>query len=153
VTIELRAAETDDGAAVAALVDAAYRHYVPRLGMRPGPMDADYARVLRDDDVLLALDGDELVGVLVLSRHDDAFYVENVAVAPSRQKTGLGRQFLSLAEDAARRAGFGAITLYTHEGMSENLALYRRLGYVEFERRGFRIFMRKNLEADAPTSS
>jgi ribosomal protein S18 acetylase RimI-like enzyme len=145
VTIELRAADPADSTAVAALVDSAYRHYVPRLGMRPGPMNADYDQVLRDADVLLAFDDIELVGVLVLSRHDDAFYVENVAVAPSWQKRGVGRMLLTYAEDAARRAGFAAVTLYTNEGMTENQALYRRIGYVEFERRGFRVFMRKTL--------
>jgi ribosomal protein S18 acetylase RimI-like enzyme len=145
MAVRLRAAEPADSAAVAALVDAAYEHYVPRLGMRPGPMDADYDRVLAEDDVTLAVDGELLVGLLVLSRHDGEFYVENVAVAPSHQKTGLGRRLLTLAEDAARRAGFTAIVLYTHEGMRENLALYGRIGYVEFERRGFRVFMRKQL--------
>jgi ribosomal protein S18 acetylase RimI-like enzyme len=145
VTIELRAADPADSAAVAALVDAAYRHYVPLLGMRPDPMNADYEQVLRDDDVLLAFDDTELVGVLVLSRHDDAFYVENVAVAPSWQKRGVGRMLLTYAEDAARRAGFAAVTLYTNVGMTENQALYRRIGYVEFERRGYRVFMRKPL--------
>jgi ribosomal protein S18 acetylase RimI-like enzyme len=146
VTIRLRAAEPADSAAVAALVDAAYRHYVPRLGMRPGPMNADYDRVLAEDDVTLAVDDDVIVGLLVLARHDGAFYVENVAVAPSHRGTGLGRHLLRLAEDAARAAGFTAITLYTHEGMSENLALYTHLGYVEFERRGFRVFLRKPLQ-------
>jgi hypothetical protein len=29
--------------------------------------------------------------------------------------------------------------------MTENLALYRRIGYVEFDRRGFRVFLRKQL--------
>ena len=144
----MRAAQAADSAAVAALVDAAYRHYVPRIGMRPGPMDADYDRAIRDDDVQLAVDDDEIVGVLVLSRHDGAFYVENVAVAPSHQKRGVGRLLLSHAEDAARRAGFAEIALYTHEQMSENLALYRRIGYVEFDRRGFRVFMRKPLPGE-----
>jgi ribosomal protein S18 acetylase RimI-like enzyme len=145
MAIELRAADPADSAAVAALVDAAYRHYVPLLGMRPGPMNADYDQVLRDDDVLLAFEDTELVGVLVLSQHDDAFYVENVAVAPSCQKRGVGRMLLTYAEDAARRAGFAAITLYTNVGMTANQELYRRIGYVEFERRGYRVFMRKPL--------
>jgi ribosomal protein S18 acetylase RimI-like enzyme len=145
MVVRLRAAEPADSAGVAALVDAAYRHYVPRLGMRPGPMDADYDRVLAEDDVTLALDDGVIVGVLVLSRHDGEFYVENVAVAPANQKTGLGRRLLELAEDAARQAGFTAIVLYTHEGMSENRSLYERIGYVEFERRGFRVFLRKHL--------
>jgi ribosomal protein S18 acetylase RimI-like enzyme len=145
MTVRLRAAEPADSASVADLVDAAYRHYVPRLGMRPGPMDADYDRAIADDEVILAVDGAVIVGVLVLSRHDGGFYVENVAVAPSHQKCGVGRLLLRHAEDAARRAGFGEVTLYTHEQMSENLALYRRIGYVEFERRGFRVYLRKQL--------
>jgi hypothetical protein len=47
------------------------------------------------------------------------------------------------------RAGFDSIHLYTHEKMTENLALYARIGYIEYERRaenGFsRVFMRKRL--------
>jgi len=35
------------------------------------------------------------------------------------------------AETAARNEGFGAIHLSTHELMSENLALYGRIGYEE----------------------
>jgi ribosomal protein S18 acetylase RimI-like enzyme len=145
VAIELRAARPDESAAVAALVDAAYRHYVPRLGMRPGPMDADYEHVLRTDDVTLAVDGDELAGVLVLSRHDGAFWIENVAVAPANRGRGVGKRLLQHAEAAARAAGFDAISLFTHEQMTENRELYRRIGYVQFDARGFRVFLRKPL--------
>ena len=51
----------------------------------------------------------------------------------------------------AHRKGFTAIELYTHELMTENIALYRRLGYEEFARRaekGYkRVYMRKALGA------
>jgi hypothetical protein len=57
-----------------------------------------------------------------------------------------------VAEAEARRAGLDAIHLYTHEQMSENLALYSRIGYVEYDRRsqgGFSlVYMRKRLERD-----
>jgi hypothetical protein len=49
----------------------------------------------------------------------------------------------------ARRKGFDSIYLYTHELMSENLALYSRIGYVEYDRRPFgeasRVYLRKRL--------
>jgi hypothetical protein len=49
----------------------------------------------------------------------------------------------------AGRAGFDAIHLYTHEQMTENLALYSRIGYVEYDRRwqgAFSlVYMRKQL--------
>jgi hypothetical protein len=43
-----RSATGSDAASVAALVDAAYGHYVDRIGMQPGPMTDDYAEVIRD---------------------------------------------------------------------------------------------------------
>ena len=43
----LRAAKEADASDVAELVDAAYGHYVERIGMVPGPMTLDYAEVVR----------------------------------------------------------------------------------------------------------
>lgn len=76
---------------------------------------------------------------------------ENVAVDPGRQGEGIGRRLLDRAERRAREAGLDALTLYTHEKMSENLALYALLGYEETGRRrerGFsRVYLRKSLGA------
>jgi ribosomal protein S18 acetylase RimI-like enzyme len=88
-------------------------------------------------------------GVIVLRVTDEGFLVDNVAVHPSRRGKGLGRALLDHAESEARRAGFDAVYLYTHERMTENLALYSRIGYVEYERRSqgefSLVFMRKCL--------
>jgi ribosomal protein S18 acetylase RimI-like enzyme len=146
----LRPAAPSDAEAVAALVDAAYGHYVERIGRPPGPMTDDYGEVIRTCDVTVASDPDgAVVGALVLAVTDEGFAVENVAVHPAHQGRGLGRALLELAEAEARRAGFDSLYLYTHEKMSENLALYARIGYVEYERRSekglARVFMRKQL--------
>lgn len=130
----LRPAGGADAVAVAELVDAAYGHYVERLGMRPGPMTMDYAEVLRDRRVTVAEHDGAIVGLLVLGG-DDAFVIENVATHPSHRGRGLGRALLELAETEARRSGFDAVYLYTHERMTENIALYARIGYVEYDRR------------------
>jgi release factor glutamine methyltransferase len=62
---------------------------------------------------------------------------------------GLGGELVARAEAEAVKAGYNSIYLYTHELMTENRARYRRLGYVEYERRiedGLsRVFLRKNL--------
>jgi GNAT superfamily N-acetyltransferase len=148
----LRPATGSDAASVAALVDAAYEHYVERIGMQPGPMTEDYAEVIRDRQVTVAEHDGAIVGVVVLSVSNEGFLIENVAVHPSRRGTGLGRTLLQFAEAEARRAGFDAIHLYTHEKMTENLALYSRIGYVEYDRRsqgGFSlVYMRKQLGWD-----
>ncbi|MCU1716754.1 GNAT family N-acetyltransferase [Pseudomonas sp. 5P_3.1_Bac2] len=61
----------------------------------------------------------------------------------------MGRALLQLAESQARSQGYACIQLYTHLCMTENQALYRRIGYVEYQRSeqdGYaRIFYRKPL--------
>jgi ribosomal protein S18 acetylase RimI-like enzyme len=99
--------------------------------------------------VTVAESDGEIVGLLAVGEDDEGFVVENVAVHPDHQGRSLGRTLLELAEREARRAGYGSIYLFTHEKMTENQALYARLGYVEYERRRehglARVFMRKQL--------
>jgi N-acetylglutamate synthase-like GNAT family acetyltransferase len=117
-------------------------------------MREDYAAVIRDKRVTVAEQDGEVVGVLVLSTTEEGFGIDNVAVDPSRRDTGLGKALLELAEAEARRAGFDSIHLYTHEGMVENVELYSRIGYVEYDRRSMGefslVFMRKRLTQAAP---
>jgi ribosomal protein S18 acetylase RimI-like enzyme len=144
-----RPATTEDAPQVAELVAAAYGHYVQRIGGRPRPMTDDYEEVIRTRQVTVAERHGAIVGVIVLAVTDEGFLVDNVAVHPAHRGTGLGRALLELAEAEARRAGFDAIYLYTHEKMTENLALYTRIGYVEYDRRSqgafSLIYLRKQL--------
>jgi ribosomal protein S18 acetylase RimI-like enzyme len=148
-TYSFRSAEAADASSVAELVDAAYGHYVQRIGMRPGPMTADYAEVIRTRQVTVAERHGAIVGIIVLTVTDEGFLVDNVAVHPSHRGSGLGRALLEFAEAEARRAGFDSIYLYTHEKMTENLALYARIGYVEYDRRSHGafslVYLRKHL--------
>lgn len=145
----LRPATGSDAEAVSGLVARAYRHYVERIGMLPGPMTEDYAQVIRDKRVTVAESDRTIIGILVLDVDDEGFVIDNVAVDRPVRGTGLGRALLELAEAEARRAGFDSIYLYTHEGMTENIDLYRRIGYVEYDRRSLGdfslVFMRKQL--------
>jgi ribosomal protein S18 acetylase RimI-like enzyme len=145
----LRAATAADVPALAELVRAAYGHYVERLGGPPRPMTDDYAEVVRTHDVAVAEAGGEIAGLIVLAAGDEGFLVDNVAVAPAHQGRGVGRALLEHAEAAARGAGFDSIYLYTHELMTENQALYARIGYVEYARRlhgdARLVYMRKAL--------
>ena len=130
-----RPAAAPDASKVAELVDAAYGHYVERIGVLPGPMTDDYAEVIGTHRVTVAEQHGAVVGVIVLAVTDEGFLVDNVAVHPGHRGGGLGRALLEFAEAEARRAGFDSIYLYTHEKMTENLALYAKIGYVEYERR------------------
>jgi GNAT superfamily N-acetyltransferase len=153
--VRIRAAEPDDVEAIADIVERAYCVYIERIGLRPGPMDDDYGEQVRRGLAHVAEDGDggEIAGLIVLVASGDRLVIENVAVDPARQGEGIGRRLLEFAEEAARRAGICTVALYTHELMSENLALYARLGYEEDERRSVtafgrefsRVFMSKRL--------
>jgi ribosomal protein S18 acetylase RimI-like enzyme len=149
-TYALRPATEADAGEVAALVDDAYGQYVERIGRLPGPMTEDYAEVIANRDVTVAESDGTIVGLLVVGVTEEGFAIDNVAVDPSRRGTGLGRALLELAEAEARRAGFDSIYLYTHERMTENLELYSRIGYVEYDRRSrgdfSLVFMRKQLD-------
>jgi ribosomal protein S18 acetylase RimI-like enzyme len=131
----LRPATEADVPRLSELVEAAYGHYVERLGRPPRPMIDDYAEVVRNYRVTAAERGGEIVGVIVFGAGTEGFLVDNVAVHPSHQGSGVGRALLEHAEDAARHDGFDSIYLYTHETMTENVALYSRIGYVEYDRR------------------
>jgi ribosomal protein S18 acetylase RimI-like enzyme len=145
----VRPATQADVPRLTALVQAAYGHYVERIGGPPRPMTDDYAEVVRTHDVTVAERGGEVVGLIVLAVDDEGFSIDNVAVDPSHQGTGVGRALLESAEVAARRAGFDSIYLFTHERMTENLALYARVGYVEYDRRlhggASLVYLRKSL--------
>lgn len=145
-----RRAVEADAPAVAACVNAAYVHYVERIGTTPGPMRDDYREVIRERQVTVAERGGRLAGVLVLAQTDEGFLLENVAVDPAHKGKGLGRALLERAEAGARGAGYDSLYLYTHEKMVENRALYGKIGYVEYDRRSedglARVYMRKKLE-------
>lgn len=132
-----------------ALAVAAYAHYVPRIGNKPAPMTADYDALASSAKVTLAWLDDALVGILVLEARGEEAWIENVAVDPAMQGSGLGSELLRRAEADARAAGCVVAKLYTNERMTENLEFYPRLGYAETERRrdgGFnRVFFEKKL--------
>ncbi|MBN2204276.1 MAG: GNAT family N-acetyltransferase [Thermoleophilia bacterium] len=146
----VRGARPEDAPAVAAVVEAAYAHYVERMGRRPAPMNEDYDEVVREHDVRVLVDGEKVVGVLVLIPQGDGLLLDNVAVHPDYQGRGCGRRLLALAEEEARRGGATFIWLYTNEKMTEDIRLYTWLGYVETERatvHGYRrVMMRKELQ-------
>ena len=146
---EIRRAGAADAAGIAACVRAAYSPYIERIGQAPGPMLDDYDQVVRDHRVYVIEGDGEILGALVLIEKEEGLLFDNIAVQPARQGEGIGRRLMEHAESEARRLGYGHLDLYTHERMTENIAMYERIGYVEVDRRterGFaRVYMRKRL--------
>ena len=117
----IRLAVPSDTQAIGDLIHAAYRHYISRIGKPPGPMTDDYAARVGDGQVWVAEQPTgTIAGVLVLEDvPDGALLLDNIAVAPAAQGTGIGRALMLFAEDEARRRGHCRIRLYTHVRMVE----------------------------------
>jgi ribosomal protein S18 acetylase RimI-like enzyme len=147
-----RAAGEADASALAACARSAYAKYVERNGLVPVPMRQDYAEVVRDWQVTVVERGGETAAFIVMGPAEEGFLLDNVAVAPAHQGKGLGRVLLAYAEAEARRQGFDSIYLYAQEVMTENIVLYRSIGYREYARRlehGLpRVYLRKRLAPD-----
>lgn len=146
-TFFLRRAVDADALSVTACVHHAFGHYVERMGRMPGPMLMDYVHEIREHQVWVAVQDNSIIGVLVLCIKDEGFLLDVIAVEPTHQSVGAGRLMLEHSEAEAQRQGFDSIYLYTHELMTENQALYKKIGYVEYDRRleaGLaRVYMRK----------
>lgn len=146
----IRAATPADLADVERIVKEAYTHYIARIGREPGPMLDDYDELIAQGRVRVIERDGAVLGILVLIPQADAMLLDNIAVSPQAQGLGLGRLLLEHAEEAARASGYRAVRLYTHEKMTENIALYTRIGYAEthrIEEKGLRrVYMLKPLD-------
>ena len=143
----IRAAVEADAEAIAACVKSAYGDYENRIGRPPGPVLQDYHQVIHEREVLVAVVGQEILGVLALAETAEGFLLDNVAVSPPAQGRGIGKKLLEYAEQRAQAEGYESIYLYTNELMVENQALYARIGYKAYDRRNeeglSRVYMRK----------
>jgi ribosomal protein S18 acetylase RimI-like enzyme len=145
----IRPALPADRARLEEIVAAAYSPYLQRMNRPPAPMVDDYARRIAAGQAQVLEDAGEIVGLLVLEPGSGHLLLDNIAVDPARHGQGLGRQLMAFAEAEARRQGYDRVELYTNEVMLENIALYRRLGYVEVKRMqvdGYdRVYLQKRL--------
>lgn len=141
----VRRARAEDAERLRAITREAYGKWVAAMGVEPAPMGDDFeARCANGQAWLL---GDD--ALCILEEKPDGMLLENVAVRPSAQGGGLGRQLIAFAEKEARSRGHGVLRLYTNERMGPNIALYESLGFTGTRREqtpyGTRVHMEKAL--------
>ncbi|GHB53305.1 N-acetyltransferase [Streptomyces viridiviolaceus] len=130
---EIRPAAAADVPAVKAVTDAAYHHYVERIGVVPAPMEADHAANVAEGKVYVT--GDPVVGLVVVEAFADHLFLDSIAVRPDAHGTGVGRRLLGFVDAHARALGLPEVRLYTNAMMWENQEIYPKYGYEVVERR------------------
>ena len=77
--------------------------------------------VMRQNEVWLAIEGDEIVGLLAVGEHK----VDQLHVDPRCQGRGVGTALL----DRAKALAPEGLTLFTHQGNARARAFYERRGF------------------------
>src|SRR5215813_8285097 len=137
MVLTFRTAMLPDGEAVGRIIRAAFTPYVRALGRE---LAADgsarfaeererVAAELERGDVYVALDGEQIVGTVRTKLQENALYIQQIAVDPSRQGTGVGSWLLARIDELARLRGLGGLSLETAEMAEANIRLYRRHGF------------------------
>jgi hypothetical protein len=83
-------------------------------------------------------------GVLVLKPRDGALFLDKVRFTLRRRALGWAARCWGLLSAPRSSPVTAPFRLYTHEAMTENIELYRRIGYAEthrVEEYGFRLAM------------
>ncbi|MEU6376174.1 GNAT family N-acetyltransferase [Streptomyces sp. NPDC046909] len=130
---EIRPATSADVPSVKTVTDAAYHHYIERIGVVPQPMERDHAANVAAGQVFVT--GDPAVGLVVVEEYPDHLYLDNIAVHPDAQGTGVGGRLLRFVDAHARALGLSEVRLYTNAMMWENQKIYPKYGYEVVERR------------------
>jgi ribosomal protein S18 acetylase RimI-like enzyme len=139
-TLDYRAALAADAAAIAQLVNSAYRGDSSRQGWTTEAdllvgdrINADQVRelILADDSViLLCLHNAQLSGCVHLQKIDGAAYLGMFVVKPERQGSGIGKQFMLAAETLAHQSWqVQSIWMTVITLRHELIAYYERRGY------------------------
>ncbi|MFY9605158.1 MAG: GNAT family N-acetyltransferase [Thermoplasmata archaeon] len=81
-------------------------------------------------NVMIALDGEKIVGYINPVIDGPEAWIGGVGVLPSYRGKGLGRELMIASEDFARRKGAREVSLEVIEGNDRAQKLYERLGYA-----------------------
>lgn len=150
-TIAIEPATLADAPVIAELRLGAARDLTARFGTGTWSFAAESEFGVRNDItysvVLVARDGDLVVGSLKLTTRspylreisgftpvERPIYLTAMAVAPGRQREGIGRRLLGQARPAAAHLRGQAIRLDSYDSRSGAGGFYRKCGFREVER-------------------
>ena len=137
MALTFRTAMLAEGDTAGRVIRAAFTPYVRALGRElPADGSAQFAEgwarfmaELERGDVYVALDGERIVGAVRTKPQEKDLYIDQIAVDPARQGSGIGSWLLQRIDEVARTRGLGSLSLYTAEMAVANIRLYQRHGF------------------------
>jgi ribosomal protein S18 acetylase RimI-like enzyme len=97
-------------------------------------MRGDYSEVVAEGRAWVLEVDRKIVGFIDLKDDPEVLEIANIAVLAAEQGKGYGGRLLAFAEEEAKRRGCDVVRLYVNALMTENIDIYRHLGYSEVER-------------------
>ena len=103
----------------------------PHPARRDGEGDSHKAVGARETNVLVADVARHLIGFAIMEFGDTSAHLSLLAVKPTHQRCGIGRQLMAWQESAALTAGITTVNLELRSNNFAARAFYRMLGYRE----------------------
>lgn len=146
LSLQIREATLEDTESLKKCMESAYAPYQERMGgERLPPMDIDYSSEIENYPVWVVESQGQIVGGLIMVFEDGRSSIANIAIDPKFQGQGIGGKLMRFAEFKAKEKNTSELRLATHVLLSENISLYRHLGWEETGRDESRIFMKKEI--------
>lgn len=118
---------------VHALLMANFAYMIPRIDPPSSLMKMSVDGLNRKaalEQLVIAMDGNEIVGCGFLRRNPTAIYVSKLAVDKRYRGRGIARAILMEADKFARAEGLCALELETRIELVENHAAFAHLGFM-----------------------
>jgi ribosomal protein S18 acetylase RimI-like enzyme len=127
---QVREATASDVPEIVSLINRAFQ--VERFFKNADRTDAESVqRNMKEGTFLLLYEGGAMVACVYVQVEGDRGYLGTLSVDPSRQRSGLGRRMMNIAEDYCCNAGCKVLDIRVVNLRTELPAIYRKFGFVE----------------------
>lgn len=143
----IRKAELTDADELQKCMHLAYSEYEDRINVETlPPLNVDYEDEISSFPVwVVEFDNNIIAGLILLFKEDYAS-LANIAIHPDYQGKGLGKFLLNFAEKEAITKEYSEIHLATHALFTENVLIYKKLGWIVFDQDETKVYMKKYIK-------